>query len=153
MKRDGYTFVCNPYSAIWVLSLKEVFDLNTVAEIPKGWIILWSLITFVIMYVAIMYVAIMIRIINSHAIGHKVITSGTWYFFFLPIRYLFRFFMSTCSSQLSAISSNTHTGQVLLLQKDLVYIGCAGVIFIQLGWKALFLEVREFLLLQNRRWI
>lgn len=27
------------YSAIWTLSLKEVFDLNTVTEILKGWII------------------------------------------------------------------------------------------------------------------
>lgn len=37
MQKKIYTSECNLYSAIWVFSLKEVFDLNTVAEILKGY--------------------------------------------------------------------------------------------------------------------
>lgn len=135
--KKRYTSVFNLYSAIWVLWLKEVFDLNTVAEILKGWITLWSQITFVIMYVAIM-----IRIINSHAIGHKGITSGIWDFLSQPIRCLVTFFLFTFGSQFSDVSSNAHRSILAALKKP--YLGCAGVIFILLGWNPSFWRWRNF---------
>lgn len=71
-----------------------------------------------------MYVAVMIRIINSHAIEHKVITCGNFFSKLLGVRYDF--------SHLFLLSSlvrypPTDTDHFLLLQRDYIRLPSGDV--------------------------